>query len=156
MAALIAALFFSCDTPKHIAKMQRKYCPVTSDSITTKIERHDSLIYISTDPISFGLETPCDTLVRIDTVFKKDGIKEEIKGNYKRLVFTCKDDSLKQVISALNKTETKKEIKIVTEKCSLPHVKWYHIWGAWWLLISVIALLIFITWKIAKSYFKIP
>lgn len=152
ITTFIIFLFTSCNTPQHIAKMQRKYCPTTSDSLSKAVAKHDSIVYITTDPISFGLETPCDTLVRIDTVFKKNGIKEEIKGNYKHLVFTCKDDSLKQVIEGLNTSITKKETKVVTEKCALKHHSGWDSFCNWFTVIVLSSLGLFFGIKALKTY----
>lgn len=149
-ALFILAMFSRCESPKHIAKMQRKYCPVTSDSIHTIVTRHDSLIYINSEPFSFGMETPCDTFIKIDTTVKKNGIKERIQANYKRMIFTCNDDSLKQIIKGLNQTIEKKEIVVHTEKCNLKHHTGWDSFCNYFTIIVLVLALIYIVIKIIK------
>lgn len=167
---LVAAALASCNTPKHIAKMQAKYCPTASDkitdSVTTKVERHDSTIYVTTPTQSVYIASPCDSIHihHFDTIVVHNGIKQEIKSDANGLIFSCQADSLIKVIAGLNVTihekETEKETKIVAPICNLKHVTSFEefcvkfFWG--FVIIFVLAIIILFIYLYLNTIKKIP
>jgi len=99
--AMVATLFFGCNSDKHIAKMQRKYC-VGKDSIT--VIKRDTVI--TRDTVFFLVQTgdtitlPCaekDTVI----VRKNAGIVTKVIYKDKKVQCICADDSLRIVIAKI-------------------------------------------------------
>lgn len=163
---ILSFLLYGCDTPKHIQKMQRLYCPTVSDkvtdSITKKVERHDSLIYITTPPQVIKIASPCDSakLKQFDVKQTKNGIHEEIKTVGNDLVFECNDDSLKKVIEGLNivisSSRFEKQVKTIAPICTQEHTTDFQRFCVklFWCVMGLIliALIIFVL----KVWKKIP
>ncbi len=158
---------FGCNSPKHIAKMQRLYCPTVSDSVTSKtiikVERHDSTIYITTPAESIYIASPCDSLLKgktFDIKQTQNGIKEEIKGDSKGFTFNCATDSLIDVIHGLNvkvtENNSRVETKVIQEACTRKHHTGWDTFCNWVTIIVLSLSLLFLVWQIAKIYFKVP
>lgn len=147
-------------------KQRDKFCSIcpqitiVKDSIVTKIERRDSIIYISTAPVTHTVESPCDSLGRLKKFTSsqtKNGITTTIKGENNKLIVTCEADSLKQIIKALNERITKEhfksETKLVDKLCPKKHKSGFDSFTNWWFFITAVIIILFILFKIFLQKF---
>lgn len=139
-------------------------CPqitIEKDSIITKTEYRDTIVYISTAPVTHTIESPCDSLGRLKDFTSsqtKNGITTTIKGLNNKLIVTCEADSLKQIIKALNERITKEhfksETKLVDKLCPKKHKRSFDSFTNWWFFITVGIIALFIMFKIfLKKFF---
>lgn len=156
LIALMVPLLFSCISEnKRLAICAS--CPqliTYKDSVHEVITRHDTTIYITQKGDSIFV--PCDSLV-FTKVNNVNGIKSTIIKGKKGITFKCEADSLKAIISGLNKTISKVsshyEVKVIEKKCQLDHVKWYNKFFTWgfFILLIIAALLILIIMAVMKT-----
>lgn len=173
MRAIITYIFYfffltSCVVTQ---KQRDKFCEscpqktIVKDSIVTKIEYRDTIIYVSTAPVTHTVESPCDSLGKLKD-FKssqtKNGIKTTIEGRNNKLIVTCEADSLKQIIKALNERITKEhfksETKTIEKICDKKHKKGFDSFTNWWFWITVVILALFVIFKLFLQQFfgKLP
>ena len=163
LIVLFAIGLSSCFVTKKQKDRHCASCPVVSvhNSITVeKIVPHDTTIYITrwSDPVY--IESPCkdlcDSLGRLKSfsiIKKNNGLTTTVKSVGNSIVIDCKADSLKAVITILNKEKSvyvkQKDVKTIT-KNELTKLQGFWIvsgWGLW------IVILIVVAGKILKSYF---
>lgn len=165
VALCLCVCAFSCITQKKRDKICAS-CPtviLTHDSVHETVVYKDTTIYVTSDPVKLYLDNPCASLCDslghlkyFDTVYVDNGIREEIKSDKGRLEFSCKDDSLKRVISGLNskitELRTRTETKIIEAKCELKHHSGFDSFTNYWfwicVLLAVIYLLIHRFWHL--------
>ena len=165
------AYFFLLTSCVVTQKQRDKFCDncpqitIVKDIIITKTEYRDTIIYISTDPVTHTIESPCDSLGRLKDFTSsqtKNGITTTIKGRNNKLIVTCEADSLKQIIKALNERITKEhfksETKIIEKVCELKHKKSFDSFTNWWFFITAGIIALFILFKIflQKFFGKLP
>lgn len=142
IAVLIAALLSGCIvTEKQKARFLNKYCK-GKDSIsvveTTRLK--DTTIYITTPgPIQY-LDSPCDSLGRLKPINKKEkknGLTSTVKTLGNSIVFDCEADSLKQVITTLEKERAvyKANKIVIKEDCTRKHRTEFDIVCRWGFLV---------------------
>lgn len=160
---LIVALS-SCSYDKRLAKWCGR-CTV-KDSIVYKeiIKKKDTTLYITTPgPIQY-LENPCahlcdsfGNLKPFEIKKKTNGIVGTIKSVGNSIAFNCDADSLRAVIRGLEeKTIVKSEAITRFADCNKEHRTSFDGFTRWWFYITAGLLLLFIGFKVLKSYFKIP
>lgn len=155
---------FSCVTQKQRMKICNTCAVKDSIVYKEKIVLKDTTIYTTTPgPIQY-LENPCKDLCdsmgnlkKIDIVEKKNGIKSTVKSVGKSLVFHCEADSLKSVITLLEKTISEKsklsEVKYID--CQKEHKTRFDGFLFWFFWIVAPLLLIRFLWKYFKTYIKL-
>lgn len=129
---LMLALCTSCVTEKKRARICRECAGKDSVSVITseKIVQKDTTIYVSIPgPVQF-LDNPCKNLCdslgnlkpfRIET--KKNGLKSVVESVGNSIRTECEADSLKQVITYLQKEISRRqyEKKVVPVECEKVH-----------------------------------
>ena len=160
------AYFFLLTSCVVTQKQRDKFCDncpqitIVKDSIITKTEYRDTIIYISTDPVTHTIENPCDSLGRLKDFTSsqtKNGITTIIKGRNNKLIVTCEADSLRQIIKALNERITKQhfksETKLIEKQCELKHKRSFDSFTNWWFFITVGIITLFILLKVFLQKF---
>lgn len=129
-------------------------CAGTDSIAFLEVERivpKDTPIYISVPGPPVYLENPCknlcDSLGRLKPFSfseKKNGIKTTIKSVGNSIVAECETDSLKAVITLLNKEiiRSKYEKKVISVECEKIHQNWIDKFCRWGFLICIIFLII--------------
>lgn len=157
---IVGLLMTSCITDRQRAKICAA-CP-TKDSIVVKdsirIERHDSTVYITSEPVLITIPSPCDSakLKVFDLKQKKNGIKQEIKSDGKTIEFDCNADSLKQIIAGLNiertllKASFEEHIR-TTNVCPITWWNQTYKYGFWSLLLLLLSIF---GYKLFRLYLK--
>jgi len=117
-------LLSGCITEKKRAKICST-CPsliTFKDSIREVITNRDTTIYITRSGDSIYI--PCDSL-KYKKVFKRNGLKLTVTKDIKGIEANCEADSLKAVITGLNKEITRvtkeSETKTIIAHCALKH-----------------------------------
>lgn len=126
----------------------------TQTEVTT-LEVRDCTIVIPADTAALFLlwSELCDTTAHVDTVYlsqsKSGRIKQKVQRTQSGFIFTCKEDSLVQVIKGLQKIINTKTN--VVESVAPRNTNWMRF--SWALLLLAIAAVLFAIQSIAKRYF---
>jgi hypothetical protein len=168
IAIAFCVVFSSCMTNRKGELTQKGknfialHCKGSDSTITKeKTVLKDTTLYITTPgPIQY-LPNPCkdlcDSLGNLkpfEKKEKKNGIKSTIKSVGNSIAFDCEADSLKAVITTLQKeiSITSKEKTVIQKPCELDHI---DRWDSFWIRsgqILIILLILYFMLKFCKGY----
>lgn len=159
---LICLSLFSCLTDKKRAKICRECAGKDSVSVEykEKIVKKDTTIFVTIAGPTQWLENPCKNLCDslgnlkpFEVKKKKNGLVSTIKSEGNNIVAECDADSLKYVITLLEKRLELKtfEKKVVQEDCKKEHKGKFDGFTFWWFWITIVLLAIYLLYKKFKS-----
>ena len=154
-----ALLFCGCIAKKNACNFCTDYKSTKDSSVIIKETiLKDTTIYVNQKGETIFLNLPCDTIFKFKPiVISKNGIKQKIELINKAIAFTCDVDSLKLVIRGLRETQTTKttvSTKIIKEPCINKRNR-FDGFCFWWFIITCSILVLYIIFKVLKTYFKI-
>lgn len=160
--ALICLSLFSCITEKKKQRICRECAGKDSVSVVYKetIVKKDTTIFVTIAGPTQWLENPCKNLCDslgnlkpFEVKKKKNGLVSIIKSEGNSIVTECDADSLKYVITLLEKRLELStfEKNVVQEDCKKEHKTKWDGFTFWWFWITIALLSIYILYKKFKS-----
>jgi len=152
-------LFSSCISEKKRREICAECKSVSNDSIVyrEKISLKDTFIYVSGKPVIQIINNPCDTNGILKPFHKENynnGVKSVVNSIGGVLVVECHVDSLKAKINYLERQILNASSKHEIKEIKTNYLTGFQSFCIKWFWINAALILLYIIFKILKTYFK--